>query len=234
LTEHEVVTHDEWSEARRALLIKEKELTRLRDELSRERRRLPWERVEKEYVFEGPHGKETLDGLFDGRSQLVVYHFMFDPGDEWNEACKHCSFWADNFNPVIVHLNSRDVTMVAVSRAQLDKISRYQRRMGWSFKWLSSYGSDFNYDFGVSFAADELDTPAYNFGTIVPGRADREGISVFVKDDAGQVFRAYSTYARGIDMLNTAYHYLDLVPKGRGEEGQSPQYWVRRHDEYEH
>jgi predicted dithiol-disulfide oxidoreductase (DUF899 family) len=234
LTEHEVVTHDEWSEARRALLIKEKELTRLRDELSRERRRLPWERVEKEYVFEGPHGKETLAGLFDGRSQLVVYHFMFDPDDEWNEACKHCSFWADNFNPVIVHLNARDVTMVAVSRAQLDKISRYRRRMGWSFKWLSSYGSDFNYDFGVSFAADEQDAPAYNFGTIVPSRADREGISVFVKDDAGQVFRAYSTYARGIDMLNTAYHYLDLVPKGRGEEGQSPQYWVRRHDEYEH
>jgi predicted dithiol-disulfide oxidoreductase (DUF899 family) len=235
LTEqHKVVAHDEWSEARKALLIKEKEFTRLRDELSRERRRLPWELVEKEYVFEGPDGKETLAELFDGRSQLVVYHFMFDPDDEWDEACKHCSFWADNFNPVIVHLNARDVTMVAVSRAQLDKISRYRRRMGWSFKWLSSYGSDFNYDFGVSFAADEQDGPAYNLGTLVPGRSDREGVSVFVKDDSGQVFRAYSTYARGIDMLNTAYHYLDLVPKGRGEEGQSPQYWVRRHDEYEH
>jgi predicted dithiol-disulfide oxidoreductase (DUF899 family) len=231
--EHTIVGHDEWLEARRTLLLKEKEFTRLRDELSRERRRLPWERVEKEYVFDGPDGKETIAELFDGRSQLVVYHFMFDPDDEWDEACKHCSFWADNFDPIIVHLNARDVTMVAVSRAQLDRIDRYRRRLGWSFKWVSSYGSDFNYDFGVSFAPGEQDSPVYNLGTIVPGRADREGVSVFVKDASGQVFRAYSTYARGIDMLNTAYHYLDLVPKGRGEEGQAPQYWVRRHDEYD-
>jgi predicted dithiol-disulfide oxidoreductase (DUF899 family) len=232
LTEHTVVPHDEWIEARRALLTKEKELTRLRDTLSRERRELPWERVEKKYVLTGPDGEENLADLFDGRSQLVVYHFMFDPDDDWNEACKHCSFWADNFNPLIVHLNARDVTLVAVSRAQIEKIERYGRRMGWSFKWLSSYGSDFNYDFGASFASDEQQAPVYNFGTLVPGRPDREGVSVFSRDETGNVYRTYSAYARGIDMLNTAYHYLDLVPGGRGEEGRSPQYWVRRHDEY--
>ncbi len=182
--QHTVVSHEDWLEARRALLREEKELTRLRDELSRQRRALPWERVKKEYVFAGPNGRETLAQLFDGRSQLVVYHFMFDPEEEWDEACKHCSFWADNFNPVIVHLNARDVTMVAVSRAQLDKINRYQHRMGWSFKWLSSYDTDFNYDFGVSFRADEQDSPVYNVGTLAPGRADREGVSVGRRADA--------------------------------------------------
>ncbi len=201
--------------------------------MSRERRALPWERVDKEFVFVGPDGSQTLAELFDGRRQLIVYHFMFDPDDAWDEACKHCSFWADNFNSIVVHLNARDVTMVAVSRAQLEKISRYQARMGWSFKWLSSHGSDFNYDFGVSFRPDEHEAPVYNFGTLAPGRADREGVSVFFKDATGQIFRTYSSYARGIDMLNTTYHYLDVVPNGRGEEGNSPQYWVRRHDEYE-
>jgi predicted dithiol-disulfide oxidoreductase (DUF899 family) len=233
LTEHEVIAHDEWIDVRKTFLRKEKEFTRLRDELSRERRELPWERVEKDYVFRGPEGEETLAELFAERSQLVVYHFMFDPADEWDAACKHCSFWADSFDPVIVHLNARDVTMVAVSRAQLDKITHYRRRMGWSFKWLSSYGSDFNYDFGVSFRTEEYESPVYNFGTIAPGRADREGVSVFVKMESGEVFRTYSSYARGIDLLNTAYNYLDLVPGGRGEGGHSPQYWVRRHDEYE-
>jgi predicted dithiol-disulfide oxidoreductase (DUF899 family) len=230
LTEHNVVAHDEWMEARRALLLKEKELTRLRDELSRERRELPYELVEKEYVFQGTDGEETLTDLFDGRSQLVVYHFMFEPD---GEACKHCSFWADSFDPIVVHLNARDVTMVAVSRARLDEIIRYQRRMGWSFRWLSSYGSDFNYDFGASFEAEEYESPAYNFGTLAPGRADREGVSVFLKDVSDDIFHTYPTYARGIDLVNTAYNYLDLVPKGRGEEGHSPQYWVRRNDEYE-
>jgi predicted dithiol-disulfide oxidoreductase (DUF899 family) len=232
-TEHAIVDHDEWLEARRALLAREKELTRRRDELSRERRELPWEGIEKEYVFEDPDGRVTLPDLFDGRGQLVVYHFMFAPGDEWDQACPHCSFWADNFDPIVVHLEARDATLVAVSRAQLDKIERYRRRMGWSFRWVSSHGSDFNYDFGVSFRPGEEERTVYNLGTIVPGRADREGVSVFVKDEAGQVFRTYSTYARGIDMLNTAYHYLDLLPQGRGEEGRSPQYWVRRHDEYD-
>jgi predicted dithiol-disulfide oxidoreductase (DUF899 family) len=227
------VDHDQWTEARRALLAREKEFTRLRDELSLERRRLPWERVEKEYVFDGPDGKETLAELFDGRSQLVVYHFMFNPDHDWDEACKHCSFWADSFDPVIVHLNARDVTMVAISRAELEKIERYRLRMGWSFKWLSSHDSGFNYDFGASFVDEDRDRPVYNFHTVAPGFPDREGISVFVRDESGRIFHAYSTYARGIDMLNTAYHYLDLVPNGRGEDGRPPQYWVRRHDEYE-
>jgi predicted dithiol-disulfide oxidoreductase (DUF899 family) len=231
--EHATVGHDEWLEARRALLVREKEFTRLRDELSRARRGLPWEPVEKEYLFDGPDGRETLADLFGGRSQLVVYHFMFSPDDAWDQACPHCSFWADNFDPIVVHLEARDASLVAVSRAQLGKIERYRRRLGWSFKWASSYGSDFNYDFGVSFRPGEEESAVYNLGTIVPGRADREGVSVFVKDRSGQVFRAYSTYARGIDMLNTAYHYLDLLPQGRGEEGRAPQYWVRRRDEYD-
>jgi predicted dithiol-disulfide oxidoreductase (DUF899 family) len=232
LTEHEVLPHEDWIEARKALMLKEKEFTRLRDELGRERRALPWERVEKEYTFEGPDGEETLTDLFDGRSQLIVYHFMFDPEAEWTEACKSCSFWADNFNPVIVHLNARDVSMVAVSRAQPEKIARYRERMGWSFKWLSSFDSDFNYDFGVSFRPEERDRPVYNFGTIAPRMPDREGMSVFVKDDTGAIFRTYSSYARGIDLFNTAYNYLDAVPLGRGEDAEFPQYWVRRHDEY--
>lgn len=229
---HDVVAHDDWLAARQALLAREKEFTRLRDELSRARRALPWELVEKPYGFEGPDGPESLVDLFDGRSQLIVYHFMFDPADAWDAACRHCSFWADNFNPVVVHLNARDVSMVAISRAQIDKIERYRRRMGWTFRWLSSLDSDFNHDFGVSFAANERELPVYNFGTLAPGMANREGISVFVRDDEGRVLRTYSTYARGLDMLNTAYHYLDLVPKGRGEDGHAPQYWVRRHDEY--
>jgi predicted dithiol-disulfide oxidoreductase (DUF899 family) len=234
LTEHEVVGHGEWVEARKELLAREKEFTRVRDELRQARRELPWERVEKEYVFEGTNGETTLAELFEGRSQLIVYHFMFNPDDEWDEACKHCSFWADNFNPNVVHLQARDVTLVAVSRAQLEKIERYRARMGWTFTWVSSYGSDFNYDFGVSFHAEERERPVYNFGTIPPGRADREGVSVFFRDDSGGIYRTYSTYARGIDLLNAAYNFLDLTPKGRGEEDGPPQYWARRHDEYNH
>ena len=232
MSDHAVVDRAEWLEARRELLAREKEFTRSRDELSRARRELPWERVEREYVFAGPDGEETLADLFEGRGQLVVYHFMFSPDDPWEKACRHCSFWADNFDPIVVHLNARDVTMVAVSRARPEQIARYRARMGWRFKWLSSHGSDFNYDFGVAFRPEELESPVYNVGTLAPGLPDREGVSVFVKDASGQIFRTYSTYARGIDMLNTAYHYLDLVPGGRGEDGQSPQYWVRRRDEY--
>jgi predicted dithiol-disulfide oxidoreductase (DUF899 family) len=231
LTEyHEVVGHDAWLDARTALLTREKEFTRLRDELSRERRELPWEEVAKEYVFDGPSGKQTLAELFDGRSQLIVYHFMFDPEDD--AGCPHCSFWADSFDRNIVHLNARDVTMVAVSRAPLAKLARYRERMGWTFHWVSSFESDFNYDYGVSFAPEARDTPVFNYGTLTPGVADREGASAFFKDEGGKVFHTYSTYGRGIDMLNAAYHYLDLVPKGRDEEGRPPQFWVRRHDEY--
>jgi predicted dithiol-disulfide oxidoreductase (DUF899 family) len=229
LGEYEVVQQAEWIEARRALLAKEKEFTRLRDELNRQRRELPWEAVEKEYVFEGPDAKQALAELFDGRTQLVVYHFMFGPDDD--VGCKSCSFWADNFAPNVVHLNARDVTFVAISRAPYDKLAAYKQRMGWSFKWVSSAETDFNFDYGVSFAPEDLARPVYNFGSQSPGNPEREGMSVFFKDESGTVFHTYSSYARGIDLLNAAYNYLDLVPKGRDEDGRG-QYWVRRHDEY--
>jgi predicted dithiol-disulfide oxidoreductase (DUF899 family) len=232
MPQHEVVQHDLWVAARKELLAHEKELTRLRDELSRLRRELPWEPVEKEYVFEGADGRRTLSELFDGRSQLVVYHFMFDPA--WDEGCKSCSFWADSFDPNVVHLSARDVTLVAVSRAPYRKLAAYRDRMGWTFPWFSSSGSDFNADLGVAFAAEEQERAgAYNYGSLVPRMADREGVSVFAKEADGRVFHTYSTYSRGIDLLNTAYNYLDLVPNGRDEDGQHPQSWVRRHDEYE-
>jgi predicted dithiol-disulfide oxidoreductase (DUF899 family) len=188
--------------------------------------------VTKQYTFEGPEGKQSLPELFDGRSQLVVYHFMFEP--EWDAGCKHCSFWADNFNGIVVHVNHRDATFIAVSRAPHAKLDRYKKRMGWSFKWVSSFGSDFNFDYGVSFAPEQLASQEalYNYGTQNPGHAEREGASVFYQDATGKVFHTYSTYGRGIDMLNTAYHYIDLTPQGR-DEGDTPQRWVRRHDEYE-
>ena len=230
MTEHAVVAHDAWLAARKELLAKEKEFTHARDQLSRQRRELPWEAVEKEYVFEGARGKQTLAELFDGRSQLVVYHFMFPP--EWDEGCPHCSFWADSFDPNVVHLKARDVTLIAVSRAPYTKLAPYRERMGWSFDWVSSFENDFNHDFGVSFTPEQQDAPVYNFGTLSPGFAEREGVSVFCKD-GGALLHTYSTYARGIDLLNTAYNYLDLMPKGRDEEGRPSQFWVRRHDEYE-
>jgi predicted dithiol-disulfide oxidoreductase (DUF899 family) len=228
---HPVVAGAEWLAARRELLAKEKEFSKLRDELSKLRRELPWEQVTKPYVFDGPKGQETLADLFEGRSQLVMYHFMFAP--EWTEGCPHCSFWADSFNGAIVHLNQRDVTMIAVSRAPLPTLLDYQKRMGWSFKWVSSGEGDFNYDYHVSFTPEQVaGAPRdYNYRTEVDDHADREGISVFCKDANGAVFHTYSTYARGIDLMNTAYNYLDLVPKGRDEGGQGP-HWVRRHDEY--
>jgi predicted dithiol-disulfide oxidoreductase (DUF899 family) len=222
-----VVEHDEWLAERQELLVKEKEFTRLRDELARERRELAWERVEQDYVFEGADGLRTLTELFDGRSQLVVYHFMFDPS--WDAGCKSCSFWADNFDPNVVHLRARDVTIVAVSLAPYGKLAAYRGRMGWSFPWYSSAGSDFNVDYGVSFT----DGAEYNYGSQTVSNTEREGVSVFAQGLDGAVFHTYSAYARGIDLLNTAYNYLDLVPKGRDEEGQAPQFWVRRHDEYD-
>jgi predicted dithiol-disulfide oxidoreductase (DUF899 family) len=228
---HRVVGHDEWITARKELLAKEKEFTRRRDELSRHRRELPWERVDKEYEFESAEGRKTLADLFDGRSQLVVYHFMFAPDSD--EGCKSCSFWADNFNPNVVHLNARDVTLVAVSRAPYDKLAAYKERMGWSFDWYSSGESDFNYDLGVSFRPEDQDRDLYNYESLPPRGPDREGMSVFYRDDDGSIFHTYSSYARGIDLLNTAYNYLDLVPKGRDEEKPHTQGWVRRHDEYD-
>jgi len=229
--EHKVVTHDEWIEARKRLLLKEKEFTHLRDELSQLRRDLPWEAVAKRYVFDGPDGGQTLVDLFDGRSQLVVYHFMFGP--TWDAGCPHCSRWADSFDAIIVHLNQRDVTMVAVSRAPYSKLAAYGRRMGWTFKWVSSFGTDFNFDYHVSFAPEEIakKNTFYNYVVQQQDSSEREGVSVFFKDTSDRVFHTYSTYARGIDLLSVDYNYLDLVPKGRDEGSRGP-YWVRRHDEY--
>jgi predicted dithiol-disulfide oxidoreductase (DUF899 family) len=224
-----VVGHDDWLEARKELLAKEKEFTRARDELTKQRQALPWEAVEKQYVFEGPNGKETLAELFESRSQLLVYHFMFDPEDD--VGCPICSFWADNFDPIVLHLKARDVTMIAISRAPFAKIAPYKERMGWSFKWVSSFENDFNYDYGVSFRSEQRDEAVFNYETLTPRNPDREGVSAFAKEDGGNVFHTYSTYARGIDLVNTAYNYLDLVPKGRDEDGRGP-FWVRRHDEY--
>jgi predicted dithiol-disulfide oxidoreductase (DUF899 family) len=231
---HKVVSKDEWFAARVKLLAAEKEFKHARDHLSQQRRDLPWERVDKEYVFDGTKGKETLAQLFDNRSQLIVYHFMFDP--EWEAGCKSCSWWADNFERNVVHLNHRDVSLVALSRAPLSKIEAFKRRIGWSFKWLSSAGCDFNYDYGVSFTPGERakGDASYNYGTTKSFVGERPGISIFYKDAAGTVFHTYSCYGRGLDMLNVGYHYLDLVPKGLDEAGlPMTQAWVRHRDNYE-
>jgi predicted dithiol-disulfide oxidoreductase (DUF899 family) len=233
LDNHRIVSKDEWLAARSALLKKEKEFTVLRDKLGQQQRDMPWVSVDKEYLFVGPNGKQTLSDLFDGRTQLIVYHFMYDPN--WDAGCPSCSFWADNFNGIVVHLNQRDVTMIAVSRAPYSKIEEYKKRMGWNFKWVSSYDNDFNFDYHVSFTPKELSEKKafYNYNLQDTHSPEREGVSVFYKDTAGNVFHTYSAYARGIDVLNVAYHYLDLVPKGRDEDGHEfAQFWVRRHDEY--
>ena len=223
MPDHKVVSREEWRAARQDHLAKEKEFTRLRDQLSQQRRDLPWERVDKAYLFAGPKGKESLSELFDGRSQLIVYHFMFHPS--WGEGCTHCSFWADNFNGIITHLNQRDAAMVAISRAPLAQLEAFKKRMGWTFTWASSFDSDFNYDYHVSTKPEGA------------GKGEIEespGISVFHKNEDGDIFHTYSCYARGLDMLNGAYHYLDLLPKGR-DEAELPytQAWVRHHDKYD-
>jgi len=232
IVDHPVVSHDEWLAARRALLEKEKAFTRQGEEMSRLQRDLPWERVTKDYVFEGPAGKESLADLFAGRSQLIVYHFMFHPDD--NAGCPHCSLRADGFGGIGVHLNHRDVTMVTVSRAPLAKLEAYRKRMGWTFKWVSSGGSDFNFDYQASFTPEEMTAKRalYNYTLRDPLAPEREGHSIFYKSPDGAVFHTYSCYDRGNDKLNIHYHYLDLVPKGRDEAGRGP-FWVRRRDEYD-
>jgi predicted dithiol-disulfide oxidoreductase (DUF899 family) len=233
MQDHKIVSQDEWISARKQFLAEEKEFTRLRDQLDQQRRDLPWVRVEKEYVFEGPRGKQTLADLFDGRSQLIVWHFMFDPS--WQDGCPHCSFWADGYNGFFTHLNQRDVTLVAVSRAPLAKLEAFRRRMGWSFPWVSSFGGDFNYDYQVSFTPEQIASGeiTYNYARRRPSTAEMTGVSVFFRDEGGAVFHTYSCYSRGVDMLNAAYHHLDLVPKGRDEEDlPNPQAWVRLHDRY--
>jgi len=231
IANHPVVSHEKWLAARTALLAKEKEFTKLRDALSRERRALPWEKVEKPYAFDGPNGKETLAQLFGNRSQLVVYHFMFNPASD--EGCKHCSFWADHYDATGIHLNHRDVSLAVISRAPLAKLQAFQKRMGWRFKWLSSATNDFNYDYQASFRPETIQSGKvyYNYATSSMDMQDREGISVFYQDESGTVFHTYSCYARGIDMVNGTYQFLDLVPKGR-DEGGSPQAWVEFHDRY--
>jgi predicted dithiol-disulfide oxidoreductase (DUF899 family) len=231
MDQHRIVPSDQWLAARRDFLVKEKEFTRLRDELSSQRRELPWEKVEKDYVFDGPNGKESLGDLFAGKSQLIVYHFMFDPN--WDAGCKSCSFWADNFERLPVHLKHRDISLVATSRAPLAKLEAYAKRLGWTFKLVSSGGNDFNYDYHVSFTPEEAEKGEldYNYGKLKMRTTEMPGISVFYKDKSGAIFHTYSCYARGLDMMNTAYHYIDLTPKGR-DEGEGIMAWLRRNDEY--
>lgn len=234
MQQHRIVSREEWIAARKALMIGEKELTQAREALSRQRRELPWVKVDKDYVFEGPSDKVSLGDLFKGRPQLVVQHIMFAP--EWDAACKSCSFWADGFERMVPHLAARDTTMAAVSRAPVTKLDAFRQRMGWTFDWVSSGANDFNYDYGVTFTREQMDRgeAQYNFGTTPPYGDELPGISVFFRDDAGSVFHTYSTFARGLDMMNAAYHYLDLTPLGRHEEGLPyPMDWVRLRDQYQ-
>ncbi len=234
MTQHQIVSRDEWLSARKRLLEREKEFTRQRDQLSAARRELPWVKVNKEYVFEGPDGKESLAELFAERSQLIVYHFMLGPG--WEQGCPSCSYLADHFDGATIHLANRDVTFLVASRAPLKEIEAFQKRMGWQFKWVSSNGSDFNYDFNVSFTPEQMAKGKvhYNYRMTEFPSEEAPGISVFTKDDSGTVFHTYSAYARGLDILIGTYNMLDLVPKGR-DEADLPytMAWIRHHDRYE-
>ena len=218
--------------ARLELLAREKQLTRLRDELAAERRRLPWVRLDKNYEFDGPDGRLSMTDLFGDKSQLIVYHFMMGPG--WEEGCPICSFWADSFDGSSVHLAHRDAAFVAVSRAPFPEIEAYRRRMGWSFPWVSSAPSDFNFDFGVSSTPEHPAAGSeYNFRQVEKPMEESPGLSVFARDDAGQIFHTYSTYSRGLDPINSAYQLLDVTPKGRDEQDLPwTMAWLRRHDSY--
>jgi len=230
--QHTIVSQSEWLKARKALLAKEKEFTKARDELSAARRALPWVKVDKNYVFDGPNGKQTLGDLFGARNQLIVYHFMLGPG--WNAGCPSCSYLADHFDGADIHLAQRDVTLVVVSRAPLAEIQTYQKRMGWKFKWVSSFGTDFNHDFHVSFTPEEKagGKVHYNYALTEFPSEEAPGLSAFIKSE-GEVFHTYSSYARGLDILIGAYNFLDFAPKGRDEGNLTHgMAWVRRHDEY--
>ncbi len=229
-----VVLPGEWLKARKELLAKEKEFTRLRDDISRLRRELPWERVEKDYVFEGPNGKSSLRDLFAGKSQLIVYHFMMGP--TWTEGCPGCSFIGDHLDGSLPHLSARDIRLVAVSRAPLAAIAAFKKRMGWNFPWYSSNGTDFNADYQASARKEEAgkDEVYYNYGMQKFPSEERPGASVFCKDEAGNIYHTYSTYARGLDIFIGAYNWMDITPKGRDEEGlPRPMAWLRHHDRYE-
>lgn len=230
---HPIVSRQQWLADRLKLMAREKELTRLGDEIARERRALPWVRIDKAYIFDTPAGRRTLAGLFDGRRQLLVQHFMLAPG--WEQGCKSCSYMADHTDPTLVHLAERGVAFVAVSRAPIEDIERFRQRMGWSFPWVSAHGTDFNQDFHVSFTADEMASGKadYNFGGTPPGE-EMPGVSAFWKDDTGEVFHTYSTYGRGVEVMMHTYRLLDLMPMGRDEDGlRSTMEWVRHHDRYE-
>lgn len=231
--QHSVVSRDEWLAARKTLLKREKEFTRERDELNAQRRALPWVRVDKPYAFQTDAGRKTLAELFGDKSQMVVYHLMFAP--DWEKACKSCSFWADNFNGIDAHLAARDIQFYAISRAPLPKLKAFAKRMGWTFPWASSNETDFNYDFAASFKPEEIESGAavYNFGALPNKNTDWPGINVFCKAESGSVFNTYSSYGRGIEMVNAAYQWMDLAPKGRDEdELKFTMEWVRLHDEY--
>ena len=230
---HTIVSREDWIKARKDHMAREKELTQARDALAEARRNLPWVKVDKDYVFEAEGGKVTFAGLFKGRLQLVVQHVMFAP--DWDAACKSCSFWVDGFERMVPHLAARDTTMVAISRAPVKKLEAFKKRMGWTFDWFSSGSNDFNYDYGVSFKPEEMTHGKfYNYGTSDFPSEEAAGISVFYKDNAGNLFHTYSSYARGPEFLIGAYSYLDLVPKGRNEAHLPfTMAWVRHHDRYE-
>lgn len=229
MTTPRIVSHEEWLKAQQAHLAREKAFTHQRDELARARRDLPWERIDKNYVFDAPEGKVTLADLFGGKGQLIVQHFMFGP--DWNEGCPSCSFWTDNFNGVASHLAARDTAFVLISRGPIDKLEAYRKRMGWNVRWVSSLNNDFNFDFGVSFKPDEQ-AKKYNLDTVKPYGQENPGLSAFRKGEDGAIYRTYSTYARGLDVLNGAYHLLDMTSKGRDEDPERPMSWVKRHDRY--
>jgi predicted dithiol-disulfide oxidoreductase (DUF899 family) len=230
--EHKVVSQKEWLTARKRLLLKEKKFSKARDQLNRERQALPWVKVEKEYVFDGPEGQVTLAELFGGKSQLVTYHFMFGPG--WGDGCPHCSFWADHYDSVNYHIGARDTSLVVVSRAPLKEILPFKKRMGWKFRWVSSNQNDFNFDFQVSFTPEQIRSGkmVYNYAPLKMKIDEREGVSAFYRDSTGDVYHTYSSFARGIDLLNTTYNFLDLTAKGRDERPDRAQEWVRYHDKY--
>jgi predicted dithiol-disulfide oxidoreductase (DUF899 family) len=233
MANHPVVSHDRWIAARKTLLAREKELTHLRDQIASERRALPWERVDKDYTFDTSEGPRKLADLFEGRRQLLVQHFMLGPG--WEQGCPSCSYMADHTDGMTIHLAHRDTTFVAISRAPLAEIQRFKQRMGWKFKWVSSHGSDFNFDYHVSFTPEEKakNEVTYNYSTQPFEWWELPGISVFYKNDAGEVFHTYSTYRRGVEAMMGTYSLLDLTPKGR-DEGDGPgMEWVRHHDRYE-
>ena len=231
MIDHAVVSPKEWLEARKALLAEEKEFTRARDALSAKRRALPWMKIEKIYPFESPRGPLTLSDLFGPHRQLIAQHFMFAP--EWEKPCKSCSFWADGYNGIVAHLAQRDTAFVAVSRAPIEKLEARRRKMGWTFPWVSSGGTDFSFDFDVSFREGQADRATYNYQPKQGAMTDLPGISAFVKDQDGSTFHTYSCFARGLDPMNPAYAYLDLTAFGRQEDGlPNPMSWVRLHDEY--